>query len=182
MIKKWIPNLISTTRGIVIAPALYYFTLHHSWGVAFWLLLAGGITDALDGLVAGWLNARSKVGKYFFDPGSDGALILGAMFALVQTKKLPLWILFTAGGIGLAFTLLIHLGPRRVSRIAEGVFPFCGVSAGAGIVAIYGYNAFYRPYTDIFFYALICAVVAAVALILIKRPRLREAIDNIKDR
>ena len=64
---KWIPNLISLVRGFVIAPMVLWYASHQSWKAVFFLMVLGGITDGLDGLLAVKLNARTKIGGQILD-------------------------------------------------------------------------------------------------------------------
>jgi cardiolipin synthase len=47
----WVPNLISLARLLSVPVAVYVILLGY-YGAAFWIFLAAGISDAVDGLIA----------------------------------------------------------------------------------------------------------------------------------
>lgn len=90
MIKAWLPNAITIARlplaGITIA-----CILDQRFAAAFWLLILAGLSDALDGLIARWLNARTQLGSYL-DPIADKVLLVGVFLALGAIGLLPTWL------------------------------------------------------------------------------------------
>ena len=47
----WVPNLITLARFLAV-PGLVYFVLLGQTAAAFWIFVAAGVSDALDGLIA----------------------------------------------------------------------------------------------------------------------------------
>ena len=79
------PNLLTLLR-ICIAPFLVVAVLQGSYGLAFGLFVAAGLTDALDGALARILKQRSMIGQYL-DPVAD-KLLLSTLFLVLMDKKL----------------------------------------------------------------------------------------------
>jgi cardiolipin synthase len=50
-----------------------------------------GITDALDGLIARWLNQRTELGAHL-DPIADKLLLMAAFVSLAIYKIIPSWL------------------------------------------------------------------------------------------
>ena len=58
---------------------------------AFWLFLAAGLSDAVDGFVAKRFNARTNFGAYL-DPVADKVLLTGVYLALATQALLAPWL------------------------------------------------------------------------------------------
>ena len=79
---------------------------------AFWLLLAAGISDALDGFVAKRFNAHTELGAYL-DPIADKTLLDGIYVALALTGWLPVWLAALVVGRDVLIVLGVVLIQRR---------------------------------------------------------------------
>lgn len=79
------PNLLTLIR-ICLAPILVAAILDEHFALSFGLFIAAGLTDALDGSLARWLNQRSMFGQYL-DPVAD-KLLLSALFLVLLHKGL----------------------------------------------------------------------------------------------
>lgn len=105
------PNLLTLLR-ICIAPFLVAEVLEGRYALSFWLFVAAGLTDALDGTLARTLKQRSVVGQYL-DPVAD-KLLLSALFIVLTHQGL----------IPVTVTALVFgrdLGILLVSAILYGV-------------------------------------------------------------
>ena len=58
---------------------------------AFWLFLAAGVSDAIDGFIAKRFDARTDFGAYL-DPIADKVLLTGVYLALGFHGYLPAWL------------------------------------------------------------------------------------------
>lgn len=85
-----IPNLISLGR-LAAVPIAVWLILKGRYDWAFWLFIAAGISDAVDGLIAKQFGAETEVGK-FLDPLADKALLVSVYIALGHTVHLPMWL------------------------------------------------------------------------------------------
>jgi cardiolipin synthase len=79
---------------------------------AFWLLLAAGMSDALDGYIAKNFNARTALGAYL-DPIADKTLLDGIYVALALAGWLPPWLAALVVGRDVLIVLGVALIRRR---------------------------------------------------------------------
>lgn len=79
------PNLLTLLR-ICMAPFLVAAILGGHYAIGFWLFIGAGLTDALDGLLARWLQQRTILGHYL-DPVAD-KLLLSTLFLVLLYKGL----------------------------------------------------------------------------------------------
>lgn len=79
------PNLLTLIR-ICLAPFLVAAILEGHYAFSFWLFVAAGLTDALDGALARLLKQRSMFGHYL-DPVAD-KLLLSTLFLVLMYKGL----------------------------------------------------------------------------------------------
>lgn len=121
----WVPNLITLAR-LLSVPVSVYLILQGYFTAAFWLFLAGGVSDAADGLIAKRYRVTSQVGSYL-DPLADKALLMGVFVALGSLGEIPLWLvilivfrdLLIIGG-ALLFQTLTHslkMEPLFISKV-----------------------------------------------------------------
>ena len=69
-----LPNLISIAR-LMAVPVMIYLILNGYYLGAFWLFVAAGVSDAIDGYLAKALGQETVLGSYL-DPLADKALLL----------------------------------------------------------------------------------------------------------
>jgi cardiolipin synthase len=79
------PNLLTLAR-ICIAPFLVAAILEDHYAVSFYLFVAAGLTDALDGSLARVLKQHTMLGQYL-DPVAD-KLLLSTLFLVLMHKGL----------------------------------------------------------------------------------------------
>lgn len=85
-----IPNMISLAR-LLLVPVVVWAILDDQMGLAFWLFVCAGISDAFDGFLARRLSCISVVGEYL-DPLADKALLMSIYVTLGTEGYLPNWI------------------------------------------------------------------------------------------
>jgi cardiolipin synthase (CMP-forming) len=83
-----IPNLITLGR-IILVPIVVWAITSGEMRVAFFLFVAAGISDAVDGFVAKRFHMASELGAYI-DPLADKALIVSIYVALGISGALPI--------------------------------------------------------------------------------------------
>jgi cardiolipin synthase len=106
-----IPNLITLGRLLVV-PVEVYLILIGEIGWAFWLFVAAGVSDAVDGFIARTFRSRTHLGGYL-DPLADKALLVSVYLALGHAGHLPVWLvilvvfrdILIVGGVLLLYTL-----------------------------------------------------------------------------
>jgi len=81
------PNQLTLLRLIFI-PFVIINVFDGEWDWALGLLVAAGLSDALDGLLARALNQRTLLGQYL-DPIADKMLLSSLFLVLSFVKKIP---------------------------------------------------------------------------------------------
>jgi len=85
-----LPNLITIARLLAVPVAVGLISEGAlSW--AFWLFLAAGASDAIDGFIAKRFNAETELGRYL-DPIADKTLLVAVYVALAIHDFLPAWL------------------------------------------------------------------------------------------
>ena len=93
----FVPGLISLADAVTLArlaavPLVVWLVLRHHLAITFWLFVAAGISDAVDG----WLARRnggagSALGRVI-DPVADKALLVTMFLTLAAIDVLPDWL------------------------------------------------------------------------------------------
>jgi len=81
-----LPNLISMAR-LLSVPLTIWLILEGRFLFAFWMFIAAGVSDAVDGFLARRYNARSVLGGYL-DPLADKALLVSVYVTLGQVGEI----------------------------------------------------------------------------------------------
>ncbi len=89
-LKPNIPNLISLGR-IISIPFTVWLILNGYLLAAFWVFVAAGFSDALDGYIAKRFNLRSEIGA-FLDPIADKALLISVFVTLGAAGYIEVWL------------------------------------------------------------------------------------------
>jgi len=114
---KWIPNIISIFRILLILPVLLLiFRSEYQW--ALFLFLIAGLSDALDGYLAKHFGWRTRVGA-LLDPVADKLLVAGSYIVLAGLNLIPFWL----AAIVVSRDLIIAIGVFIYSFVIE---PFEG--------------------------------------------------------
>ena len=85
-----LPYIITIAR-IVAVPVVVWANVTGRPAVAFWLFLAAGISDAIDGLIAKRFALQSELGAYL-DPLADKALLVSIYVTLAVAGHIPQWV------------------------------------------------------------------------------------------
>lgn len=85
-----IPNFISIGRLLCVPLTVWLIMGGHMTG-AFWLFVAAGASDAVDGFIAKRFNAATELGSYL-DPIADKALLVSVYVTLGFTGWLEDWL------------------------------------------------------------------------------------------
>src|ERR1700758_664917 len=81
-----LPNLISLAR-LLLVPLEIWLILVGRYGLAFWILVAAGISDALDGFIAKRFDRRTRLGA-LLDPVADKAMLVSVYITLGVAHQL----------------------------------------------------------------------------------------------
>ena len=120
-----VPNLISLIRLLAV-PFMIYLILNGYYLSAFWLFVAAGISDAIDGFIAKRMEQATPLGAYL-DPLADKALLVAVYISLGKVDCLPSWLVILVvfrdviiiGGVVLLHLLTdgVKMQPIFVSKI-----------------------------------------------------------------
>jgi len=113
-----------TLLRATMAPAILLFAATGAWGAALGWILAGGLTDVADGMLARRLGVGTLLGRVM-DPLVDIAFNLLVVVALFRGGLLPAWVLaVVAARYGLlvfgALFIYVARGPVRIQPTAFG--------------------------------------------------------------
>jgi len=121
----FVPNLISLARLLSVPVAVWLILAGHL-SFAFWLFVAAGVSDALDGFIAKRYAARSTLGGYL-DPLADKALLVSVYVTLGYEGAVQIWLvilivfrdILIIGGALLYQTLTqaLRMEPLLISKI-----------------------------------------------------------------
>lgn len=113
----YLPNLITVGR-LVLTPLTVMAMVDGRFGIAFWLFVTAGLSDAIDGIVARQFNARTMIGAYL-DPIADKVLLVSVYVTLGVNDQLPHW--------------LVILVVARDVAIVGGVLLFATIGSGPAV-------------------------------------------------
>ena len=121
----WLPNLITFAR-LLSVPVAVWLILNQYFGIAFWLFVLAGISDAVDGFIAKRFRASSELGAYL-DPLTDKALLVSVFVTLGHAGVVESWLvilivfrdLLIIGGALLYVTMTgtLHMQPLLISKL-----------------------------------------------------------------
>ena len=119
-----IPNTISLGRLLAVPVTIWLIIVGQMQG-AFWVFVAAGISDAVDGFVAKRFGRTTELGRYL-DPLADKTLLVSIYITLGSQGHLPIWLvllvvtrdLLIVGGALLSWMLSqpLSLQPARISK------------------------------------------------------------------
>lgn len=85
-----LPNTITIARLFAV-PVVVWAIISGRPEVAFWLFLAAGVSDAVDGFIAKRFGMESELGAYL-DPIADKALLVSIYVTLAWAGLVPAWL------------------------------------------------------------------------------------------
>jgi cardiolipin synthase len=104
-------NLVTLGRLLMVVPLVWLIATDRL-EAAFWLFIAAGVSDFVDGFIAKNFNARTDLGAYL-DPLADKALLDGMYLALAILGGLPAWLALMVIGRDLLIVVGVVLIQRR---------------------------------------------------------------------
>lgn len=171
-----LPNLITLARLLVV-PLAVWLILARRDGVAFWIFVAAGLSDALDGFIAKRFNRRTRLGA-LLDPIADKTLVVSLYVTLGLAGDLPNWLVILVvfrdtmiiGGFLLTQSIAVpkRYDPLYISKINTAlqiillgfVLGRLGMGANAG------------PLTDLLIYAVAGTTTASGLSYLVRWARI----------
>ena len=85
-----LPNIVTLGRMLSV-PLAIWLMLDGEMTIAFWIFIAAGVSDAIDGYLAKRFNARTEFGAYL-DPLADKTLLVATYLTLGWLGHLPTWL------------------------------------------------------------------------------------------
>ena len=85
-----LPNVITFAR-LCMVPLAVWLVMEHRFGNAFFLFVAAGVSDAVDGWLARRNGGGNAVGA-LLDPVADKALLVSMYVTLAAVRVLPDWL------------------------------------------------------------------------------------------
>jgi len=173
------PNQLTLARLIFI-PFVIMNVFDGNWGWALVLLVAAGLSDGLDGLLARVLNQQTMLGEYL-DPIADKLLLSSLFLVLSFVKKIP-WkytiIVFSRDLIIVSTCVVLYatVGMRDFRPSLFGkTSTFCQIAAVFFVVLAQVYSQAWIAMTErLFLYATFAfATVSGVHYVLRTGYRLR---------
>jgi cardiolipin synthase (CMP-forming) len=120
-----VANLITLAR-LFSVPLAIWLVLGDHLAAAFWLFVAAGLSDGIDGFIAKHFNQRSPLGA-LLDPLADKTLLVSMCVTLGIAGRLPNWLvilvvfrdLFIIGGyiLAMAVSQPIRARPLAISKL-----------------------------------------------------------------
>lgn len=120
-----LPNYITGLRFLLVIPILAAL-FDQRCELAFYLFLAAGVTDALDGLLARLYGWTSRFGA-IADPLADKILLMSSFITLGWLHQIPLWLVIivvmrdvwiVSGGLAYRFLIgRMDFRPSGISKI-----------------------------------------------------------------
>jgi CDP-diacylglycerol--glycerol-3-phosphate 3-phosphatidyltransferase len=162
-------NLISLSRILVVFPIIWMH-LQNDQQVNLWitlLIIYGGISDYLDGLVARWRNEISELGKVL-DPVADKVMAFFLFLYTVVIGWIPVWYF----ALGVARDLMIMAGSAHIKKKRGKVaMSIMSGKVSVNIMALYWISVFFfrEAETAHTFLMMVSAVMMVVSFIEYKR-------------
>jgi len=139
-----LPNILTLLR-ILLVPAVVWSIASGEHALAFWLFLAAGVSDALDGFIAKRFNMQTELGAYL-DPVADKALLVSIYVALAVAELIPRWVaiavvsrdVMIVGAVVLSLVMAkpVAISPLLVSKVNTAV----QIAFAAFVLASAGFN------------------------------------------
>jgi cardiolipin synthase len=116
-------NLVTIGRLLMVVPLVWLITTGHLHA-AFWVFVAAGVSDVVDGFIAKNFDAKTDLGAYL-DPIADKILLAGIYIALALVGWLPPWLTLLV----ISRDLLIVIGVILIRR-RQAVFRATPLTVG----------------------------------------------------
>lgn len=104
-------NTVTIGRLVTVVPVVWLIATERLQ-VAFWLVLAAGFSDVIDGYIAKRFDSRTELGAYL-DPLADKVLLNGIYLAMATIGWLPAWLAMLVIGRDVLIIVGVILIQRR---------------------------------------------------------------------
>ncbi len=141
---SFVPNLITLGR-LILVPVIIYLIGHQEFEAAFWVFVAAGVSDGVDGFIARRFNVKTTLGAWL-DPVADKALLVSIFVSLGMQDLIPNWLVILVvsrdvlivGAVLISWLIgfSITMRPLMVSKINTTV----QIAYAAGVLAVLGFG------------------------------------------
>ncbi len=177
-----IPNLISLAR-LLMVPLVVYLVLNERMVAGFWLFVAAGVSDAVDGYIAKRFDASSLLGRYL-DPLADKALLVAVFVLGGYMDFLSVWLVILVvfrdvmivGGAILFYTL--DRPPTMPPLLVSKVNTALQIVLAAAALAFRGYELDLAAVQSALEYAVAATTLASGGAYLVKWSHLAATIEE----
>jgi cardiolipin synthase len=124
-----VPNVITIAR-ILTVPLTIWLIVSGRYGLAFWIFIAAGISDGVDGYIAKRFQQTTELGSYL-DPLADKLLLVSIYLSLGLSDLVPAWLVILIvsrdvliiGGVMLAWIVEkpVSMQPLLLSKVNTAV-------------------------------------------------------------
>lgn len=177
-----VPNLISLLR-LLMVPLVVYLVLDERMIAGFWVFVAAGVSDAVDGFIAKRFNVASLLGRYL-DPLADKALLVALFILGGYMDFLPDWLVILVvfrdvmiiGGAILFHTL--DRPPTMPPLVVSKLNTALQIVLVAAALAFRGYDLDLALLQSVLEYAVAATTLASGGAYLVKWSRLAATIEE----
>jgi cardiolipin synthase len=170
-----LPNAITLAR-LCAVPAAVWLVLQHRFDLAFWVFVAAGISDGVDGWLARVTQTRSRLGA-LLDPVADKALLVSIYVTLAAVGVLPDWLailvvfrdLLIVGGV---LVLYVMGQPPAIQPILlSKANTALQITLAAGALLVAGWGLRVGPVLDLLVLATAATTLASGAVYVVRAAR-----------
>jgi cardiolipin synthase (CMP-forming) len=177
-----LPNLITLAR-LLSVPLTVWLILEGEHAAAFWVFVAAGISDAIDGFIAKRFDRRTELGA-LLDPIADKTLLVSVYVTLGIAGHLPAWLvilvvfrdLLIVGGF-----LLVHAmshAMRSEPLIVSKFNTACQIALAAVTLARLGVGLHFDMLMQGLVYAVAATTLASGAGYLVRWTRVLAGLEE----
>ncbi|MGD1934053.1 MAG: CDP-alcohol phosphatidyltransferase family protein [Candidatus Phaeomarinobacter sp.] len=140
---SFVPNLITLGR-LILVPVIIYLIGNQAYEAAFWVFVAAGISDGVDGFIAKRFGYTTTLGAYL-DPVADKALLVSIFVSLGMQELIPFWLVVLAvsrdvlivGAVLISWLIgfAVTMRPLMVSKINTTA----QIAYAAAVLAVLGF-------------------------------------------
>ena len=177
-----LPNLITLARLLTV-PLTVWLISQDRYTSAFWIFVAAGVSDAIDGFIAKRFNRRTELGA-LLDPIADKTLLVSVYVTLGIAGHLPAWLvilvvfrdLLIVGGFLLvhAMSHAIRSEPLIVSKLNTA----CQISLAAVALAALGVGLHAEMPMQVLVYAVAATTLDSGAGYLVRWARVLAGLEE----
>lgn len=141
---SFVPNLITLGR-LILVPVIIYLIGNQAYEAAFWVFVAAGISDGVDGFIAKRFGYTTTLGAYL-DPVADKALLVSIFVSLGMQELIPYWLVILVvsrdvlivGAVLISWLIgfAVTMRPLMVSKVNTTA----QIAYAAGVLAVLGFQ------------------------------------------